>query len=304
MRDQYIAKVSLLISVLPSIIEESVFALKGGTAINLFHRDMPRLSVDIDLTYLPVSDRSESLTEIDETFERIVNSICLSNPELTCQRTKPNREVATRILVRNQAIEIKIETSPVARGTVYPSVRMVVSPTVMERFGYAEANIAVFEELFAGKIVAALDRQHPRDLFDVKLLYDHEGLTDKLFRMFLVYLAGSRKPVHEILAPKKRLEDSEVLSHFEGMTAEPVAKETLIEAQDRLHEDIRGRLTGDVASFLLSLHDAEPDFDAIGVPAANDLPAIKWKLLNLARLKVENPQKHSKQREALRALFR
>jgi hypothetical protein len=48
-----------LIRVLPSIAEEACFALKGGTAINLFVRDMPRLSVDIDLTYLPVQPRGK-----------------------------------------------------------------------------------------------------------------------------------------------------------------------------------------------------------------------------------------------------
>ena len=53
-REVYRRQVQLLIRVLPSIAEEACFALKGGTAINLFVRDMPRLSVDIDLTYLPV----------------------------------------------------------------------------------------------------------------------------------------------------------------------------------------------------------------------------------------------------------
>ena len=70
MLDRYVAQVRLLLSVLPDIAREPVFALKGGTAINLFYRDMPRLSVDIDLTYLPVADRQSSLEDMDVTFNR------------------------------------------------------------------------------------------------------------------------------------------------------------------------------------------------------------------------------------------
>ena len=73
--ERYRQQVELLVRTLPSVAAENVFALKGGTAINLFVRDLPRLSVDIDLTYLPVKPRDESLTEIDETLQRIGKSI-------------------------------------------------------------------------------------------------------------------------------------------------------------------------------------------------------------------------------------
>jgi len=56
--DIYRSQVELLLRVLPYVAKEKVFALKGGTAINLFVRDLPRLSVDIDLTYLPFEDRA------------------------------------------------------------------------------------------------------------------------------------------------------------------------------------------------------------------------------------------------------
>ena len=62
--EHYRRQVGLLIRVLPLVAEENVFALKGGTAINLFIRDLPRLSVDVDLTYLPVAGRPESLADI------------------------------------------------------------------------------------------------------------------------------------------------------------------------------------------------------------------------------------------------
>ena len=60
----FFKQVELLLRTLPYIAAEKCFALKGGTAINLFVRDMPRLSVDVDLTYLPVEPREESLGKI------------------------------------------------------------------------------------------------------------------------------------------------------------------------------------------------------------------------------------------------
>lgn len=57
------------------------------------------------------------------------------------------------------------------------------------------------------------------------------------------------------------------------------------------------------ATFLLSLHDAAPDFNLIGLPEAATLPAIRWKLINLERLKRDYPEKHAAQRKALETLF-
>src|ERR1700692_1381768 len=78
--DIYREQVALLIRVLPLVTEEACFALKGGTAINLFVRDMPRLSVDIDLTYLPVAPRAQSLADIDAAMKRIARRIKAAIP--------------------------------------------------------------------------------------------------------------------------------------------------------------------------------------------------------------------------------
>lgn len=303
MRSKYIEQLSLLLSVLPSISIEQVFALKGGTAINLFYRDMPRLSVDIDLTYILVKDRERLLYEIDASLDRIVQTIAWRTPELTTERNPATGRTHTRVLVRNQRVGIKIETSPVSRGTVHPPQRMAVTESVEKQFGFAEANVVVFDEVYAGTIVAALDRQHPRDLFDIKILYDNEGITDSLFSMFLVYLAGSSRPMHEVLAPNVRFEETEIDRDFAGMTVKSIATKTLVETQVRLHNDIRSRLTGNSARFLLTLHDAEPDFGLIRISGLYELPAIKWKIQNLQRLKDQDPHKHALQREALVALF-
>ncbi|MDE0107918.1 MAG: nucleotidyl transferase AbiEii/AbiGii toxin family protein [Bryobacterales bacterium] len=297
-------QVRLLLSVLPDIAREPMFALKGGTAINLFYRDMPRLSVDIDLTYLPVADRESSLDDIDGSLDRIARAITVRNPRVRVQRIAGGGTNDTRILVRDGQAQIKIETSPVTRGAVYPAKPMVASEEVTERFGFVEMNVLAFEDLYGGKLHAALDRQHPRDLFDVKLLYENEGLTDDLFRVFMVYVASSGRPMHELLAPSTPLREDLYGAEFLGMTREAVPTHELAGTRRRLHADIRSRLKGNVANFLLSLHDADPDFGLIGLPDAVGLPAIRWKLVNLEKLKQANPEKHMAQRDALESLFR
>ena len=140
--ERYVNQVRLLLRVLPDIAAEDVFALKGGTAINLFYREMPRLSVDIDLAYLPVDEREKSLQDIDETLDRIVAAISERNPGVEVNRIPGGGNNDTRILVREGAVRVKIETSPVTRGTVYAPVTMKTSDAVTEHFGFVETRVS------------------------------------------------------------------------------------------------------------------------------------------------------------------
>ncbi|MDP2619566.1 MAG: nucleotidyl transferase AbiEii/AbiGii toxin family protein [Hyphomicrobiales bacterium] len=303
MHERYIEQVRLLMRALPSIAEEKVFALKGGSAINLFYRDMPRLSVDIDLVYLPVEDRETSLRNIDEALDRIVGTLARRSPDMRLQRIAGGGNNETRIMIGSGRAQVKVETSPVGRGIVLAPQSLRVADVVKDTFGFAEMQVVAFEDLYGGKLHAALDRQHPRDFYDVKLLYENEGLTDSLFRVFLVYVSASGRPMHELLAPAKASLDALYTEEFAGMTRDVVSLDELESARARLLDDIRTRLTGDAATFLLSLHDAEPDFGLIGLPDAERLPAAQWKLLNLRKLKADNPKKHAEQRALLKALL-
>lgn len=294
------AQVRLLTRILPLIATDPVFALKGGTAINLFHRDMPRLSVDADLVYLPLQDRPETLAGIAAGLQRLRQRLARTLPGARARNTGSSDEVRIEIRLGNAAV--KVETSTVMRGTVYPPETRRVSPRVEDEFGFAEMRLVSFEDLFAGKLVAALDRQHPRDLYDVKLLFDNEGLTSGLFRAFLVYVASSNRPPHELLSPRRTDIESSLHSEFAGMTAELVTLDELQQARDRLIDEISSRLDDNAVRFLLSLHDGTPDFDAIDLPQAAGLPAVRWKLLNLTRLRNANPEKHSRQRAAIEEL--
>lgn len=302
-REDYEAQVALLVRLLPHVAKEKVFALKGGTAINLFYRDLPRLSVDIDLTYLPIKDRGESLAEINDAMDRIAAVIEGGIVGAKTQRIQGGGGGATRVLARLGGAEIKIETSPVMRGVVHDPEMRPVSDAVEDEFGYAEMQVVSFEDLFGGKLHAAVDRQHPRDLYDIKLLYENEGLTENLFRTFLIYIACSSRPAHELLNPNLIDLDQPYTKEFEGMTKVHVSLDDLLETRDRLVADIRSRLDGKARTFLLSLHDGTPDFDAIERPRAADLPAVRWKLINLEKLKMDNLAKHAEHRSALEALF-
>ncbi|MER8792498.1 nucleotidyl transferase AbiEii/AbiGii toxin family protein [Mesorhizobium sp. M0983] len=302
MRETYMRQVELLVRTLPFIARQEVFALKGGTAINLFYRDMPRLSVDIDLVYLPIEDRETTLKGIDRSLEFIREDLQRGLRGVVVQRIAGGGNNDTRVLVRQGSTEIKIETSPVARGTVHqPELRRVSGP-VEDAFGFAEMQVVAFEDLFGGKLHAAVDRQHPRDLFDVKQLYENEGLTDALFRTFLVYVASSGRPPHELVRPSLAKIDEDFVKEFEGMTLTPVDVDDLIGARARLTADLLKKLDDDAMRFLLSLHDGDPDLEAIGLPQAAQLPAVRWKLLNLAKLKEQNPEKHAQLRSEIQSL--
>lgn len=281
--DIYKRQVALLIRVLPLVTEEACFALKGGTAINLFVRDLPRLSVDIDLTYLPVAPRPESLADIDAAMKRIGARIKASIPNAQITEAKTENTVV-KLMVRSQGVQIKIEVTPVLRGCVFEPTTISVQPAVEEEFGFAEARVVSFADLYAGKIVAALDRQHPRDFFDVRDLLANEGLTDDLRQAFIVYLLSHNRPMSEVLAPTLKDIEGAYKHGFEGMPREPVSLDELTAARDDLIDAIVGDMPSDHRKFLISFERGEPDWNLLGLPGAAQLPAVRFRQQNLDKL--------------------
>jgi predicted nucleotidyltransferase component of viral defense system len=279
----YKRQVALLIRVLPLVTEEACFALKGGTAINLFVRDMPRLSVDIDLTYLPVAPRPQSLADINAAMKRIAGRIkaVLPDAQITEARTE---NTVVKLTVRSQGVQIKIEVTPVLRGCVFEPEMISVKPAVQEEFGFAEARIVSFADLYAGKIVAALDRQHPRDLFDVRDLLANEGISDDLRKAFVVYLLSHDRPMSEVLAPTLINIESAFTHGFSGMTRDPVELADLLAARKSLIDSVVGGMSPDHRKFLVSFERGKPNWDLLGLPNAADLPAVRWRQQNLDKL--------------------
>ena len=298
----YAAQVALLVQILPEVAKEDCFALKGGTAINLFYRDLPRLSVDIDLTYLPLEPREQALGNINAAMERLAVSIA-QIPSIETNRILGGGQGATRVQASKGRVTVKIETTPVTRGVVFEPEIKRVSSAVEEQFGFAEMRLVSFEDIYGGKICAALDRQHPRDLYDIAKLYENEGLTDSLFRAFLVYAASSKRPLCELLNPNLSELETIYETQFVGMTKEAVPLKTLETARLQLIANIQSRLTGDTTAFLRGLQKGEPDFQLIELPDAANLPAVQWKLLNIEKFKRINPASHAEQTAKLEALL-
>lgn len=283
--DRYSDQVRLLMEVLPHVAAQPCFALKGGTAINFFHRDLPRLSVDLDLTYLPVEDRDTSLANIHKALTLVASDIEQSMPGASVQpRRLGGTDYRIALLVRRRETQVKVEVNATIRGSVHPPRRLEAANRVRSQFGEAAMLTLAFEELYAGKLCAALDRQHPRDLFDVKGLLDHEGLGSELKDTFLVYLLSHRRPMAELLAPTeadiKRLFSEE----FVGMSLNKVALDDLLQARSTLVTEIHARLTDTDREFLLSVKGGDPDWAQFAYPEARHLPAVRWKLHNLARM--------------------
>jgi predicted nucleotidyltransferase component of viral defense system len=283
--EQYRRQVGLLVQVLPFIAEEPCFALKGGTAINLFVRNLPRLSVDIDLTYLPVADRKKSLDDISAALQRIAARISARLPQSRVHAGWLQQENAVnKLVIRMQGVQVKIEVTPVLRGCVYAPETRAVSSRVEEEFGFATIQVVSFADLYAGKIVAALDRQHPRDLFDVRDLLANEGIDEKLRNAFIVYLLSHNRPMAEVLAPTRRDIAQEFERGFIGMAETTATLEELNDVREQLIVDIVGNMPQSHRELLISFKSGQPDWSLIDVPNAQHLPAIRWRRENLAKL--------------------
>ncbi len=285
----------LLLDIAPGIFAEPLLGMKGGTAINLFLRDLPRLSVDIDLVYLNRDEpREQALKAIEETLLRVGERL-RKMPAISM--TKPTGKEERTMFVRRQGVAVKVEINPVLRGTLHPPVNAKPTPATIREFR-REVQIKMMDpdELYGGKLVAAMDRQHPRDLFDVMHLLDLGSITPRMRRAFVVYVACSKRLMGDVLTPNPKPLSSEFQSAFEGMTMEAVTLERLEAARARLFRELPAALDESERRFLLSLKACEPEWGLLGIPGVEMLPGIQWKLANLRKMR---PEKRREQYEML-----
>lgn len=196
-----------MLRTIPHVVAEVCFVLKGGTAINFFVRDMPRLSVDIDLAYLPVDEaRETALKKISDALGRIAAAIKKTITDAKVQESRTQKPArVTKLIVATGQTRIKIEPNDIIRGSVFPSEEWELTRRARDLFELSvTARTLSLADLYGGKLCAAPDRQHPRDLFDVKLLLENEGITDQIRKAFVVYLASHNRPIHELLNPTRK----------------------------------------------------------------------------------------------------
>lgn len=294
MEKVYRQQVALLLTVLPEVGKEKCFALHGGTAINLFVRDMPRLSVDIDLTYLPIEERDTSIKHIAEALERIKSNIQKVVPNV---RITPRLDAGKLQVSANKA-DIKIEVNLVNRGVLAAPKEMQLCEKAQKEFEvFCAIPVVSLGQLFGGKIVAALDRQHPRDIFDVKYLLEKEGFTREIKEGFLLCLLCSDRPINEVIIPNFQDQQSTLANQFSGMTDEEFSYGEYESIRRKLVATIHEHLTDQDKTFLLSVKNVTPDWSIYDF---QHFPSIKWKLQNLQKLKEKNPDKHFGQYKTLK----
>jgi predicted nucleotidyltransferase component of viral defense system len=277
------------VEIAPVVFASGIFALKGGTAINLFLRDMPRLSVDLDLVFTDHRlGRTQALAAINEALRAARNRLAERGFKVRTVSAADMGE--TKLLVQRDDLSVKIEVNTVIRGTVHPTQTRALSAAASDALmADLELPLLSSEDIYGGKLVAAMDRQHPRDLFDVMELFAHGGITPAIRRAFVVYIASHNRTLHEVLFPPLKDIQLAYEGSFAGMTTEPVTMEALLETRERLFSELPAALDATEREFLRTLVRARPDWSLLDIPHIEALPAIRWRLQNLEQLSQRQP---------------
>ena len=294
----YAQKVELLLRLIPIVMEEGVFAVHGGTAINLFLKNLPRYSVDINLTYIPLSDRNASLDDINLHLQSICNK---AKKAFKGMHIVPNYSTC-KLLCEYRGKQVKVEVNQTKRGLVGgDAVTIPLSDKAQEEFGlYCEANIVPLTQLYGGKIAAALSRQHPRDLFDVR----HMDIPLADCREGLIFcLLGSDRPIHESFAPRLIDQREAMVNQFKGMTDIPFTYDEFEATRSKLIADVNQLMTEADKRFLISFELGNPQWEGYEFEYFKDYPSVKWKQLNLEKLAKQNPKKLEEEAKKLEEMF-
>ena len=295
----YAQKVELLLRLIPIVMEEEVFAIHGGTAINLFLKDLPRYSVDIGLTYIPLADRQTSLDDINLHLKSIADK---AKKAFKGMHIVPNFNTC-KLLCEYLGKQVKIEVNQTKRGIVGGECLSIsLSEKAQNEFSlFCEAKIVPLTQLYGGKIAAALSRQHPRDLFDVKYM---DIPLDECREGLIFCLLGSDRPIHESFAPSLIDQREAMENQFAGMTDIPFTYEDFEETRAKLINDLRSLLTEEDKRFLVSFESGQPEWNGYEFEYFKDYPSVQWKILNLKKLAKQNPQKLQAEAEKLRNVLK
>jgi predicted nucleotidyltransferase component of viral defense system len=295
----YAQKVELLLRLIPIVMDEGVFAIHGGTAINLFLKNLPRYSVDIDLTYIPLAGRQESLDDINSHLKSIAEKAKRAFKGL---HITPNYNTC-KLLCEYQGKQVKIEVNQTKRGIIGGEVLTIpLSEKAQNEFSlYCEAKIVPLTLLYGGKIAAALSRQHPRDLFDVKYM---EFPISECREGIIFCLLGSDRPIHESFAPNLIDQRDAMENQFTGMTDIPFTYEEFEETRAKLIDDVKRLMTEDDIRFLTGFESSRPAWEGYEFEYFKDYPSVQWKLINLKKLAKSNPRKLLDEVEKLHQVLR
>ena len=284
-KERYKKTVELLLEVLPYSLKDERVALKGGTAINLFHRNFPRFSVDIDLCYLPLEDREKTyqnlhgiLREMKDALERDLKL------KVSASNTLDGKKEAKLVASKGE-IEIKIEPNFVLRSSLFPVANIDLAANAVEEFKKSvTARCLNMADTYGGKICAALDRQHPRDLYDVKYLLENEGITTDVKDSFIFYLISHNRPINELLNPNFKDISREYREEFVDMAKNGVSLEELVANREKLVKTLRSSLTAEDKEFLIGFVSNTPNWELVRDKKIQMFPSVRWKMHNQSQM--------------------
>lgn len=275
-------------------------ALKGGTAVNLFVFDVPRLSVDIDLNYIGAVEREAMLAERPRV-EKAIRAVC--RREGLSVRHVPEEHAGGKWSLRyesaaGQGGNLEVDLNYMFRVPLWP----VATRDSRSVGSYRAVGISVLDihELAAGKLTALLSRRQPRDLFDVHQLLRRGGLDRERLRLvFVVYGATSRRDWRTVSVDDVAFDAYELQNHLipllRGDTAASAAR-----ARDfggRLVEECRQALDvvlplseaeGGFLDHLLERGEIRPSLltqDEALAERIRRQPLLHWKALNVRQHK-------------------
>lgn len=298
MNDVYRKKVELLLRILPFVTDEECFAVHGGTAINLFVKNLNRLSVDIDLTYIPLENRQFSLNHINEALMRIADKTRRSFRDI---RIIPRLDIC-KITCERQGCQVKIEVNQTKRGLVcgvaklYPLCEKAQAMFGME----VDARIVSLPQLYGGKISAALSRQHPRDLFDVMQM---DIPLSAVKEGIIFCLLGSDRPIHESFSPNLINQRDAMENQFAGMSDISFSYKEFEKTRDNLIKGVNDIMSETDKRFLVGFEELAIKRDDSPYSVFLDYPSVKWKIQNLQKLKATNPKKLHAEADKLRQVL-
>jgi hypothetical protein len=271
---------------MPSVYRIADFAVHGGTAINLFYKDMPRYSVDIDITYIPIEERDKSLQAVNAHLGVLKQAIEKSVPGIRITH-KPD---VWKLLCIKDGAAVKIEVNGTKRGLLGITEDKELCGKAQDEFTMScRARVVSFTQLYGGKIAAALSRQHPRDLFDCK--YMPLDMLSRAKDGLIYALLGSDKPIVESLQPNLIDQRAALEQEFEGMTDLPFSYADYEATRLELILGVNGMLSENDREFLLSFEAGEPQWDKCPAGDLSEHPSVKWKLQNISKLRETNHEK-------------
>ncbi len=191
-----------------------------------------------------------------------------------------------KLQISLHGIQIKIEVNQIIRGCISEPANLVLCEKAQKIFdAFCAINVVPESQLFGGKIIAALDRQHPRDLYDIKHLILSGDINDALKTGFIFLLLSSNRPIYVLLNPNRKDQHQAYENQFEGMNNEPFSYEEFEETRERIIRKVNMALQAEDKEFIISFKRLDPDWSIYDF---RKYPSIQWKLENLKIFKATN----------------